>query len=220
MHCDLRRGGGGGRTSGGDNAWSDETRQNGVPCAKRLHAPVRHDQDLVHGGENVNLVGDDHDCRAHRLEFLDGCKKGLFAGGVEIGVGLVENNQTGIAVERSCEPNSLALTARKGLPTFANLRVIAMREALDEIMAARQLGGKNDGLSIDLLESRDILRHCSREELNVLRQIADMPAELLGIPMRKIGAVEPHGAAQDWPNADQNARENSIFRLRLDRRRQ
>ena len=85
------------------------------------------------------------------------------------------------------------------------------------------------GLAIDLPEARDILRDSSRKELNILRQIADILAKFLRVPVREIGAVKAHSAAQSRPYADHDARKagfargarahdaNDLARLKIER---
>ena len=47
---------------------------------------------------------------------------------------------------------------------------------------------------IDLAQARDVLGHGAGEQLDVLRHVADVRAELLARPLRQVGLVEPHGA--------------------------
>ncbi len=53
----------------------------------------------------------------------------------------------------------------------------------------------------------DVLSHRAVEELDILRQVADMPAELIGLPLRKLRAVEPHTARKRRQDADQRPRQ-------------
>ena len=55
------------------------------------------------------------------------------------------------------------------------------------------------------IEAADVLRDGAGEQLDVLRQVADMAAEHVGRPLVERGAVEPHLAADRLPDADQRA---------------
>ena len=56
------------------------------------------------------------------------------------------------------------------------------------------------------LEARDVLRDGAGEQFDVLRQIADVPAERVGRPLVERRAVEADLAARRPPDADQRAR--------------
>ena len=98
--------------------------QDFVARAESLDAALLHDADEIHVAEGGGAVGDDdHDAAAfaHRQ---NGAVQGLVAGAVEAGIGLVEDDQEGIAVERTGERHALALAAREGRAAFADMGVV------------------------------------------------------------------------------------------------
>ena len=78
-------------------------------------------------------------------------------------------------------------------------------------MDAGAARGRDDVHRIGIgLEARDVLSDCSGEQRDVLRQVADVAAERVGLPLRERSAVEPDGAARRLPRADQRARERRL----------
>ena len=57
------------------------------------------------------------------------------------------------------------------------------------------------------LEAGNVLGHRSGEQLDILRQISDMPAERVRQPLVKRGAVKTHVSAHRLPDADKQAGE-------------
>ena len=134
-------------------------------------------------------------------------QQGRLAGSVEIGVGFVENDEARLPIKGAGERDALPLAAGKRVPAVADLRIVAIRQLLDEFMTAGQHRGLDDEIGVAVLEPRDVLRDRAGEQLHVLRQISDIAPKLLRIPMAEIIAVEAHRSAQNRPNADENARE-------------
>ncbi len=60
----------------------------------------------------------------------------------------------------------------------------------------------DDVVVLSRLEAGDIRRHGIGEQLDFLRQIANIAAEIRAVPLRDIGAVEPHHPARGRVNAD------------------
>ena len=63
-----------------------------------------------------------------------------------------------------------------------------------------------------LVEAGDVLSDRAIEQLDVLRQIADVAAERFGVPMFERGMVEPHRAAKRGPRADDGAYQRRFAR--------
>ena len=84
----------------------------------------------------------------------------------------------GSVSERPCDREALALPARERDAALAELGLVAVGEALDELVRLRQPGG-----ALDLLEARlgasegDVLAHAGREEERILRDHADLRPE-------------------------------------------
>ena len=60
---------------------------------------------------------------------------------------------------------------------------------------------------IDRAESRDVLGHAAREQLDVLRQIAEPGPQLLARPLRQLDMVEPHRARARPARAGEQAQQ-------------
>ena len=137
----------------------------------------------------------------------------VFALGVEVGVGLVEHDQERIAVERPGERHALALAGRQRRAALADLGLVAVRQLQDHVVHAGGAGGGDDLLgSGPHREAGDVLRHRAGEQLDVLRQVADVAAERLRRPLVERRAVEPDLAAHRLPDADQGAGERGLAR--------
>jgi hypothetical protein len=96
---------------------------------------------------------------------------------------------------------------------IANDGVIALGQVDDEIVNAGRLGGRNDGIGVRrILEAADILRHRTVEQFDILRHVADMPAERFGGPLIERRAIEPDVAAHRPPDSDQHARQRRLAR--------
>jgi hypothetical protein len=133
----------------------------------------------------------------------NGAGQRLVAFGVKVGVGFVEHDQEGIAVERASERDTLRLSGRERAAMIADDGVIAFGKIDDKIVNAGRLGGRDHGIGIRrILEAADVLRHRAVEQFDVLRHVADMPAERFGRPLIERRAVEPHGAAHRPPHPD------------------
>ena len=115
------------RGRGGNGARPNEARQNRFPRSKRLDSSVRHEQNLINSRQNIDLVRNNRDCRARRLQFLDGREQRFLAGRVKVGVRLVEHDQARIAIKRARQTDPLTLPARERLPALADLGIISLR---------------------------------------------------------------------------------------------
>ena len=136
----------------------------------------------------------------------------LLAFVVEVGIRLVEHHQPRLAVERARERDALPLAGRKRLAGFADLGVVALGQAQDELVHVRALRGAHHFGGVRLAEARDVLRHRAAEELDVLRQVAEVRPQTLARPRRHVGAIEAHHAGSRLPYADDQARERRLAR--------
>ena len=108
---------------------------------------------------------------------------------VQTGIGFVEDHQGRHPVECSRQTNSLPLPTREALSAITNLRVIAFRHGLNHRVHAGHLRRRNHHPFIDGLKAGDILGNRSGKQLDILGQIADVPSELLVVPVRQCGAI-------------------------------
>ncbi len=152
--------------------------------------------------ERCRPVRDDHHRRALLLELDDAFGKRLVAFGVEIRARLVEHDQVGLAEDGPRQGDPLPVAAGKRRAAFADLGLVssgnrrimswtpAMLRRLDDLgigpgSEAADVGGDRIG-----------------EELDILRQIAEITAERLARPGRNVGAIEPHRARGRPQHAD------------------
>src|SRR5215469_14017339 len=63
-----------------------------------------------------------------------------------------------------------------------------------------------------LIEARDVLGDSAVEERDILRQVADVPPEVIGIPLVEGGVVDPHDTAGGRPYTDQCPRQRGLSR--------
>ena len=134
------------------------------------------------------------------------CVERLIAFRVEVRVGLIKHDQERIAIERPRQGDALALARRKRGAPFADLCLVAVRQPQNELMDAGRVRRGDQRLRIGLrLEAGDVLRHRSGEQLDILRQVADVAAQRLRAPVFERGAVEPNLAARRRPHADNPA---------------
>src|SRR4030095_11471510 len=136
--------------------------------------------------------------------------EGGFAGAVEVGVGFVEDDESGIAVQGAGEGDPLALPGREAPTLIPDRGVVALGQAQDEIVGLGPLGGGDDGLGIDGAEAGDIVVDGAVEYLDVRRDVADPGAEVLTRPVGDVGAVEADGAGGRRPDAGQEPRQRGL----------
>ena len=156
-------------------------------------------------------MGDHDDDAAALADALDRGRQRHVAVGVEIGIGLVEHHQERIAVERARQPDQLPLPGRECCAAVADPRLETVRQAQDHVFDAGRLCCREDGLRIGVrVEAADVLGNRAVEQFDVLRQIADVAAERLDVPLLERGLVEPDRAAQRGPGADKGAHQRRL----------
>ena len=192
--------------AGARDAGLQHLRQHLLLRTEGLHAAVLQHQDLVDRLDADRPVRDhDHDGAAlaggaHRAA------QRLVAFGIEIGIGLVEHDQEGIAVQRAGQRHALRLARRQRGALLADLGVVAVAHLDDHVVHAGFLGGGDDLVGFGVgIEAADVLRHGACEQLDVLRQVADELAEHVGRPLVQRRAVDADLAAERLPDADQRA---------------
>ena len=149
--------------------------QDLVLRTERLLTALLHHQQEIDAGDRARPMRDDDDDAAARATREDRLGQGFVAFGIEIGIRLVEHDQERIAVERARQRDALRLTGRERSPLLADLGLVAFGQTDDELVHAGGLGGGDDGLGVGLgLEAGDVLRHRAGQQLDVLRQIADV----------------------------------------------
>ena len=92
---------------------------------------------------------------------------------------------------------------------LADRRVVARRQPNDQVMHADGFGRGNDRLRCRRSGSKRAIfcGHRAGQQLDVLRQIADVTAKRIRRPLIERGAVEAHVAAHRLPDADEQPRQ-------------
>ena len=142
-------------------------------------------------------MADEEDAFFLCLQLCNDLVEGFFAVAVEVGIGFVEDNHGRVFVQRAGKTDTLALTAGEGAPADTDLGVVAIGHVLDHFMHAGELGGLDDLFRRRILaEAGNVFRDRTGEQLNRLRQVAEMLAEFVGIPVLQVGAVQADGAGR------------------------
>src|SRR5579883_30151 len=143
--------------------------------AEHVDDAVAQDEELVGEAENARPMGDDDDGGAALLELRDRLQQRLLAVEIEARIRLVEDDEARTPVEGAGEADALALAAREAQPRLADLAVIAARQAHDRLVQPGELRRLDDGGGVRLAEAADVLAHRAGEELDILRQVAEVP---------------------------------------------
>ena len=125
------------------------------------------------------------------LELKDRLRESRFSGLVEISVWFIENDESWAAEHRARKPDALALTARKPNAAVADPSVVALWKMLDHLVCTGERCRLHNRFIVDGLHPRDVVAHRAGEQLDVLRQKADMLSELSRIPMVDWRTIEP-----------------------------
>ena len=99
----------------------------------------------------------------------------LFGRGVDRGSRLVQDQDARIDQQRAGDGDALALAARQRLPAFAHQRIVAVRQAQDELVRVGRARGGHDLLARGLgLAVGDVLGHRPEEQERLLQHHADV----------------------------------------------
>ena len=86
-----------------------------------------------------------------------------------------------------------ALAGGKGGAVRTDLGFVAVWQPQNHVVDSSGVGGTQDRLAVRLfLETGDVFGDRALEELDVLGQIADVTADVVGAPLGERGAVEAH----------------------------
>ena len=149
-------------------------------------------------------MGDNHDGGPPGLGREQGPEQRGLAIPVEARVRLVEHDHARPAVERPGKPDALALAAGEMAAGLADFGIVALRQGQDHLVHAGGLRGGDHRVRIRIAKPGDVLSHRAGEQLDILRQVADVPADQVDVPGEQVGAVETHAAAGRLPGADQD----------------
>ena len=189
-------------------------REHLVTGAKHHHLAFSEHQKFVGLGQNARAVGDHQDTRALGLEAGQGFHERLFPSLIQIGVGLVQDHQFGVAVNGARQGHALALTARQDRALFTNAGLQSLRECVGHLAQSHLINHALHLLHVHLAKARDVLGQGAVKELHRLGQIAQVWAQFVFVPIEHIGTVEPHLALQGWPQTHDQASECRLARGR------
>ena len=136
------------------------------------------DEDVVHGAEGGEAVGDADDGAVFG-EAVDGFLDFGLGLGIERGGGFVEDEDGRVADKGAGDGDALALAAGEALAAFAERRVVALREVLDEVvrvgfLAAAMISSRVAPILPKAMFSRD----GGVEEKDVLADEREVEAEV------------------------------------------
>ena len=126
---------------------------------------------------------------------------------VEVRTRLIEHDQTWVAIKGARQANALPVAAGQVGAALLDQRVVALRQFQDQFVRPGEHRGFHDLVVLAGTEAGDIRCHGVGEKFDLLRQVADMTAEVGARPGRDIGAVEPDHAAGRRLDADDQPRQ-------------
>ena len=179
-----------------------------------LDGAIFQHEDSIHRLHDAHPVRDHDHGGAAPLQIGERLDQGVLSVGIEIGVRLVEHHVPRLPEESAREGNALALATRQSPSRRTDLRVVALGKAQDHLVTSRELSCLHDLFVGRFHQARDVLPYRAPEELDVLRQVADVMAEVSARPREDIGSVEPDHARYRLQHADQNSRERGLARAR------
>ena len=114
-----------------------------------------------------------------------------FRFGVDAGRGFIEDQDRRIEQQGAGDGEPLPFSAGQSGASFAQLRLVGKRHAHDELVGIGIPGGREDlfrrGLRIAI---GDVLGHQAAEQKRFLGDHADLPAELPGLGLSHVAAVD------------------------------
>ena len=185
--------------------------QNLVLRPKRLHLSVGQDHQKIESRQRRWPVRNHHNDGATRANRGNRLGERRVALRIEVGVWLVENDQKWIAIERARQCHALALARRQRRASLADLGLVALGQPQDHAVHAGLGGGCDDRVAFGVgIEARDILGDGAVEQLDILRQVAQMASERIGRPLVERSTIEPNRAPLRQPGADQRPRQGRL----------
>ena len=151
---------------------------------------------------------DDDDDRARKPCRFDALRSASSPSTSRLDVGSSSTIRKGDPNSARASPMRCRWPDRKRHSALPDQRIVAFRQAGDQRMRTGAARRRHHRVGIGMRgEPGDVLGHRAVEELDILRQVADMPAELVWLPLRQFGAVEPDAALERRQDADERARE-------------
>src|SRR5439155_6795048 len=124
---------------------------------------------------------------------------------------LVEDEDPRVGEERAREGHALALAEREARAALAELRLVAVLEAEDELVCADRLRGADDLLRARArLAEGDVLGHGAGEEKAFLRHDPELVAQRLLRHVVEVVAIDREPAARRLVEAREELRERRL----------
>ena len=128
-------------------------------------------------------------------------------------VGLVEDDQARVGEHRAGEAQPLALAAGQRRPAVAEPGRVALAQPQDHLVRAGEPRRRDHGRRVRRLgHPGDVLGDRAGEQHRVLRQEADVAAQLARAVVVQAGAVEPHRALGRDGDAGQQPAQGALAR--------
>ena len=124
-----------------------------------------------------------------------GVVNGFLGGGVHRAGGVVEDQDPGVIQQRAGQGDPLTLAAGQAKSPFADHRVVAARQAHDEVVGARGARRRFDvGVAGARAPVADVVPHRLGEQEALLEGDADLAAQRVQGDVPHVMAVDEHGA--------------------------
>ena len=163
-----------------------------------VHGAGVHDPAAVQQGDAVGefeggpAVGDDHGGGPADGFAQRGVDLGLHAG-VDRRGGVVQDEDGRVAQQRPGQRDALALAAGQGQALFADDRVVALREAFDELVGPGDRGGPPDPVLVRVrVAVGDVGADGVGEQQALLEDVADPGAQRVEGQLADVGAADQH----------------------------
>ena len=160
-------------------------------------APLAQDDDLVDVAEGAEAVGD-HQHRPPCEQRVERPHHLALSLDVEVGGGLVEDEDGSVMEDRSGDRQALALAAGEVLALLAHVGVVPLGQAGDGVVDVRLAGGLGDLVIAGLGPAQgDVLANAALEEHRVLENQAGAGAQLLERNVADVDTVHGDRAVPD-----------------------
>jgi hypothetical protein len=155
-------------------------------------------------------VRHDNNSRTGLTNGLQRLLESLLGRVIEVGVWLVEYNETRRAIESPRQGNHLLLSTRQDIASRPNLGIITIGHLEHHLMRADQFCGGDDLFRINISQAGNILGYRSLQELDFLRDIAQMRAQFFMRPIGNLHAIEANRSLVRFPNAHKRPRQTGL----------
>src|SRR5262249_11107667 len=150
--------------------------ENILAITEGTHGAVSHNGNLVRRGKNSHSVSDDDDRNAGGLHLLNSVVEHRLAHVVEAGIWLVEDHEAWLAKKSPRKTQTLAISPRKNGVRMRDDCVVALRQTHDRFVQPHEFRGFDDLLQICIIQPCNDVLYSFPDEIDVLRQIPEVPS--------------------------------------------